>query len=187
MYTYDDMYLYIRVYIYIYGRGRRFPEMTSIRIIELVKKQCFTVVKWTFFIYFFSLLMSFNYGSNFFRPSKLKSSLEHHNFVFLVVLFSPLELRGTFCVLYQRSLEEGIIYCVSPGIFDVMLFFIGNSQCFLHFLKFSECCESAVTWTLPPHPTPPHPMRDVASTSWRKFTWTLPSHPTPPHPTPCVT
>ena len=118
--------------------------MTSIRIIELVKKQCFTVVKWTFFIYFFALLMSFNYGSNFFRPSKLKSSLEHHNFVFLVVLFSPLELRGTFCVLYQRSLEEGIIYCVSPGIFDVMLFFIGNSQCFLHFLKFSECCESAV-------------------------------------------
>ena len=118
--------------------------MTSIRIIEFVKKQCFTVVKWTFFIYFFSLLMSFNYGSIFFRPSKLKSSLEHHNFVFLVVLFSPLELRGTFCVLYQRSLEEGIIYCVSPGIFDVMLFFIGNSQCFLHFLKFSECCESAV-------------------------------------------
>ena len=35
---------------------------------------------------------------------------------FLVLLFSPLELRGAFFVLYQRSLEEGIIYCVSTGI-----------------------------------------------------------------------
>ena len=104
------------VYIYIYGRGRRFPERTSIRIIELKKKQCFTVVKWTFFIFFFSLLMSFNYGSIFFRPSKLKSSSDHHKLFFLVLLFSPLELRGAFFVLYQRSLEEGIIYCVSTGI-----------------------------------------------------------------------
>ena len=102
--------------IYIYGRGRRFPERTSIRIIELEKKQCFTVVKWRFFMSFFSLLMSFNYGSFFFRPSKLKSIMDHHNMFFLVFLFSPLELRGAHFVLYQRSLEKGIIYCVSTGI-----------------------------------------------------------------------
>ena len=102
--------------IYIYGRGRRFPERTSIRIIELEKKQCFTVVKWRFFMSFFSLLMSFNYGSIFFRPSKLKSIMDHHNMFFLVFLFSPLELRGAHFVLYQRSLEKGIIYCVSTGI-----------------------------------------------------------------------
>ena len=35
---------------------------------------------------------------------------------FLVFLFSPLELRGAHFVLYQRSLEKGIIYCVSTGI-----------------------------------------------------------------------
>ena len=121
------MYIYIwypRIYgitilhthIYIYGRGRRFPERTSIRIIELEKKQCFTVVKWRFFMSFFSLLMSFNYGSNLFRPSKLKSIMDHHNMLFLVFLFSPLELRGAHFVLYQRSLEKGIIYCVSTGI-----------------------------------------------------------------------
>ena len=34
---------------------------------------------------------------------------------FLVLLFSPLELRGAHVVLYQRSLEKGII-CVSTGI-----------------------------------------------------------------------
>ena len=102
--------------IYIYGRGRRFPERTSIRIIELEKKQCFTVVKWRFFMLFFSLLVSFNYGSIFFRPSKLKSVMDPHIFVFLVLSFSPLELRGGLFVLYQRSLEKGIIYCVSTGI-----------------------------------------------------------------------
>ena len=102
--------------MYIYGRGRRFPERTSIRIIELEKKQCFTVVKWRFFMSFFSLLMSFNHGSIFFRPSKLKSIMDHHNMFFLVFLFSPLELRGAHFVLYQRSWEKGIIYCVSTGI-----------------------------------------------------------------------
>ena len=108
--------VYIWYIIYIYGRGRRFPERTSIRIIELEKKQCFTVVKWRFFMLFFSLLVSFNYGSIFFRPSKLKSVMDPHIFVFLVLSFSPLELRGGLFVLYQRSLEKGIIYCVSTGI-----------------------------------------------------------------------
>ena len=106
----------IYIYIYTYGRGRRFPERTSIRIIELEKKQCFTVLKWRFFMSFFSLLMSFHYGSFIFRPSKLKSIMDHHNMFFLVFLFSQLELRGAQFVLYQRSLEKGIIYCVSTGI-----------------------------------------------------------------------
>ena len=88
----------------------------SIRIIELEKKQCFTVVKWRFFMLFFSLLVSFNYGSIFFRPSKLKSVMDPHIFVFLVLSFSLLELRGAHFVLFQRSLEKGIIYCVSTGI-----------------------------------------------------------------------
>ena len=54
----------------------------------------------------------------FFCPSKLKSIMDHHNmfFFFFVFLFSPLELRGAHFVLYQRSLEKGIIYCVSTGI-----------------------------------------------------------------------
>ena len=80
--THAHTHIYICVYIYIYGRGRGFPERMSIRIIELEKKQCFTVVKWIFFMSFFSLLMSFNYGSNFFRPSKLKSIMDHHNMFF---------------------------------------------------------------------------------------------------------
>ena len=35
---------------------------------------------------------------------------------FVCVLFSPLELRGAHLVIYQRSLEKGIMYCVSTGI-----------------------------------------------------------------------
>ena len=115
IYIYDYIYVWL-LYIYIYGRGRGFPERMSIRIIELEKKQCFTGVKWRFFMLFFSLLMSFNYGSIFFRPSKLKSIMDPHIYFFLVLLFSPLELRGALFVLYQRSLEKGIIYCVSTGI-----------------------------------------------------------------------
>ena len=119
--SYQHLYLHAckldtYAHIYIYGRGRGFPERMSIRIIELEKKQCFTVVKWRFFMLFFSLLVSFNYGSIFFRPSKLKSVMDPHIFVFLVLSFSPLELRGGLFVLYQRSLEKGIIYCVSTGI-----------------------------------------------------------------------
>ena len=104
------------IYIYIYGRGRRFPERTSIRIIELEKKQCFTVVKWRFFMSFFSLLMSFNYGSIFFVRRSWSQLWTITICFFLVFLFSPLELRGAHFVLYQRSLEKGIIYCVSTGI-----------------------------------------------------------------------
>jgi len=46
-------------------------------------------------------------------------------------VFSPLELRGAHLVIYQRSLEKGIynVLCFHR-YFDVMLFFIGNSQCF---------------------------------------------------------
>ena len=53
-------------------------------------------------IFFLSVEVEVNYG-----PSQ---------FFFLVFLFSPLELRGAHFVLYQRSLEKGIIYCVSTGI-----------------------------------------------------------------------
>ena len=53
-------------------------------------------------IFFSSVEVEVNYG-----PSQ---------YVFLVFLFSPLELRGAHFVLYQRSLEKGIIYCVSTGI-----------------------------------------------------------------------
>ena len=96
------------------------------------------MVKWRFFMLFFSLLMSFNYGSFFFRPSKLKSIMDHHKMFFLVFLFSPLELRGAHFVLYQGSLEKGIIYWVLcfHRYFDVMLFFIGNSQWFCISSKF---------------------------------------------------
>ena len=52
----------------------------------------------------------------FFRPSKLKSIMDPRNMFFLVLLFSPLELRGALFVLYQRSSEKGIVYCVSTGI-----------------------------------------------------------------------
>ena len=38
--------------------------------------------KMDIFHFFFSLLMSFNYGSFFFRPSKLKSSSDHHKLFF---------------------------------------------------------------------------------------------------------
>ena len=115
-------YINYNIYIYIYGRGRRFPERTSIRIIELEEKQCFTVVKWTFFIFSFHCWCRLITDQFFFRPSKLKSSSDHHKLFFLVFLFSPLELRGAFFVLYQRSLEEGIIYCVSTGIWCDVVF-----------------------------------------------------------------
>ena len=115
-------------YIYIYGRGRRFPERTSIRIIELEKKQCFTVVKWRFFMSFFSLLMSFNYGSIFFRPSKLKSIMDHHNmFFFGVLIFSIGITRCTFCAI-SKIIGKGYNILCFHRYFDVMLFFIGNSQ-----------------------------------------------------------
>ena len=54
-------------------------------------------------IFFSSVEVEVNYG-----PSQYV--------FFLVFLFSPLELRGAHFVLYQRSLEKGIIYCVSTGI-----------------------------------------------------------------------
>ena len=122
--------------IYKYGRGRRFPERTSIRIIELEKKQCFTVVKWRFFMSFFSLLMSFNYGSIFFRPSKLKSIMDHHNmFFFGVLIFSIGITRCTFCAI-SKIIGKGYNILCFHRYFDVMLFFIGNSQWFCISSKF---------------------------------------------------
>ena len=126
----DNHYFHLSLYIYIYGRGRRFPERTSIRIIELEKKQCFTVVKLTFFIFFFSLLMSFNYGSIFFRPSKLKSSSDHHKlFFFGALIFSIGITRCIFCFI-SKIIGRGYNILCFHRYFDVMLFFIGNSQCF---------------------------------------------------------
>ena len=131
MYIYIALYkqsLNICMYIYIYyGRGRRFPERTSIRIIELEKKQCFTVVKWRFFMSSFSLLMSFNYGSIFFRPSKLKSIMDHHNIFFGVLIFSIGITRCTFCAI-SKIIGKGYNILCFHRYFDVMLFFIGNSQ-----------------------------------------------------------
>ena len=122
--------------MYIYGRGRRFPERTSIRIIELEKKQCFTVVKWRFFMSFFSLLMSFHYGSIFFRPSKLKSIMDHHNmFFFGVLIFSIGITRCTFCAI-SKIIGKGYNILCFHRYFDVMLFFIGNSQWFCISSKF---------------------------------------------------
>ena len=140
MYIYNYIYIiYIQlyiIYIYIYGRGRRFPERTSIRIIELEKKQCFTVVKWRFFMSFFSLLMSFNYGSFFFRPSKLKSIMDHHNmFFFGVLIFSIGITRCTFCAI-SKIIGKGYNILCFHRYFDVMLFFIGNSQWFCISSKF---------------------------------------------------
>ena len=75
--------------------------------------------------------------------------------MFFFGFFSPLELRGAHLVIYQRSLEKGIyIYNVLcfHRYFDVMLFFIGNSQCFCISSKFPSAVSqlffsvSAVPW-----------------------------------------
>ena len=42
-------------------------------------------------------------------------------------------------------------------------------------------CDGECKWTFTSHPTPPHPMPHVESTSRSKCKWTLTSHPTPPH------
>ena len=75
------------------------------------------MVKWRFFMSFFSLLMSFNYGSIFFSSVEVEVNYGPSQYVFFgVLIFSIGITRCTFCVLYQRSLEKGIIYCVSTGI-----------------------------------------------------------------------
>ena len=75
-------------------------------------------------------LMSFNYGSIFFRPSKLKSSSDHHKlFFFGVFIFSIGITRCIFCFI-SKIIGRGYNILCFHRYFDVMLFFIGNSQCF---------------------------------------------------------
>ena len=129
-YVYVIMYVYVitHTYIYIYGRGRGFPERMSIRIIELEKKQCFTVVKWRFFMLFFSLLVSFNYGSIFFSSVEVEVSYGPSHFCFFgALIFSIGITRWTFCFI-SKIIGKGYNILCFHRYFDVMLFFIGNSQ-----------------------------------------------------------
>ena len=67
---------------------------------------------------------------NFFRPSKLKSIMDHHNmFFFGVLIFSIGITRCTFCAI-SKIIGKGYNILCFHRYFDVMLFFIGNSQCF---------------------------------------------------------
>ena len=117
------------IYIYIYGRGRRFPERTSIRIIELEKKRCFTVVKWRLFMSFFSLLMSFHYGSFFFVRRSWSQLWTITICFFGVLIFSIGITRCTICAI-SKIIGKGYNILCFHRYFDVMLFFIGNSQWF---------------------------------------------------------
>ena len=56
--------------------------------------------------------------------------------VFFCVLFSPLELRGAHLVIYQRSLEKGIMYCVSTGILMWCCFSLGILSVFTYHQNF---------------------------------------------------
>ena len=76
---------------------------------------------------FFSLLMFFNYGSIFFYPSKLKLIRDHHNFFFGVLIFSIGITRCTFCAISKIIGKRYNIFCFHR-YFDMILFFIGNSQ-----------------------------------------------------------
>ena len=76
---------------------------------------------------FFSLLMSFNYGSFFFRLSKLKSIMDHQIFFVGVLIFSIGITRCTFCAV-SKIIGKGYNILCFHRYFDVMLFFIGNSQ-----------------------------------------------------------
>ena len=64
----------------------------------------------------------------FFRPSKLKSIMDHHNmFFFGVLIFSIGITRCTFCAI-SKIIGKGYNIRCFHRYFDVMLFSIGNSQ-----------------------------------------------------------
>ena len=123
------------IYIYIYGRGRRFPERTSIRIIELEKNRvllwqngdfsCRSFHCWCLSItdhFFSSVEVEVNYG-----PSQ---------YVFFgVLIFSIGITRCAFCAI-SKIIGKGYNILCFHRYFDVMLFFIGNSQWFCISSKF---------------------------------------------------
>ena len=100
------------------------------------------MVKWIFLMQCISSLMSFNYGAFFFSSIEVEVVHGPWQHVFFFNVFSPLELRGAHWVIYQRSLEKGIIYCVSTGIL-MWCCFHWKFSVFLHIIKISQCCESA--------------------------------------------
>ena len=122
--------------IYTAGGGGS-PRGRQSGSFELEKKQCFTVVKWRFFMSFFSLLMSFNYGSTFFRPSKLKSIMDHHNmFFFWCSYFLHWNYEVHILCAISKIIGKGYNILCFHRYFDVMSFFIGNSQWFCISSKF---------------------------------------------------
>ena len=108
-------YIYICIYIYI-RQGEEVPREDVNQDHWIGEKTVFHCGKMEIFHVVLFIVDVFQLRINFFCPSKLKSIMDHHNMLFLVFLFSPLELRAAHFVLYQRSLEKGIIYCVSTGI-----------------------------------------------------------------------
>ena len=83
----------------MYGRGRRFPERTSIRIIELEKKQCFTVVKMEIFHVVLFIVNVFQLRINFF------SSVE------VEVNYGPSQLCFFWCSYFLHWNYEVHILC----------------------------------------------------------------------------
>ena len=95
------------------------------------------MVKWRFFMSFFSLLMSFNYGSIFFVRRSWSQLWTITIFFFGVLIFSIGITRCTFCVI-SKIIGKGYNILCFHRYFDVMLFFIGNSQWFCISSKFSS-------------------------------------------------
>ena len=88
------------------------------------------MVKWRFFMLFFSLLVSFNYGSIFFSSVEVEVSYGPSHFCFFgALIFSIGITRWTFCFI-SKIIGKGYNILCFHRYFDVMLFFIGNSQCF---------------------------------------------------------
>ena len=65
---------------------------------------------------------------NFFWPVEVEVVFWPSQHVFLVCVFSPLELRGG----HQRSLEKGIMYCVSTCILTWCCFSLGIRNVFAY-------------------------------------------------------